>query len=141
MKKIIEIEKLIDLKYLQINAFVRYWEDTEVNGEPDTENGDNIPCKVGSTWRPKINIDNGIIENWEQGKTANVHYKVCDACSWELIDDEGNEIHKVVDEYVPSILYPKENGYGDYIIMDIDENGVIEDWEATEKLINDLLEY
>lgn len=25
-------------------------------------------------------------------------------------------------------MSPKENGYGDYIIMDVDENGVIEYW-------------
>jgi hypothetical protein len=27
-------------------------------------------------------------------------------------------------------MYPKENGYGDYIIMDVDENGMIQDWVA-----------
>ena len=30
---------------------------------------------------------------------------------------------------MPSTLSPKEPGYGDYIIMDIDENGIIQDWD------------
>ena len=33
------------------------------------------------------------------------------------------------DGYVPDTLCPKEKGYGDYIVMDIDENGMIEDWD------------
>lgn len=35
---------------------------------------------------------------------------------------------KSYDGYVPEVMCPKDNGYGDYIIMDIDENGFIQGW-------------
>jgi len=107
MKVKIKIKKEVEVKTLQVKAGVRYWEDSEVNGENDTENGDNIPCKVGDIWKPIIDIDKGIITNWKQGTTASIHYKVCDCCGWDLLD---------------------ENGYGDYIIMNIDASGCIQDW-------------
>lgn len=130
MKAKIKVEKEVDLKTLHVEAGVRYWEDTEVNGEMDTEDGDNIPCKEGGLWRPVIDLETGRIINWEQGKLAEVHYKVCDAGSYYIKDIEGNVVMSIERDYVPSILCPKEAGYGDYIIMDIDDKGFIKDWEA-----------
>lgn len=118
----------VEIKTLAVKAGVRYWEDTEVNGQDDTEEGDNIPCKVGDLWCPEIDIDTGVIINWEKEKTADVHYKVCDMCGWELKDSQGLVILSEPDGYVPRTLCPKKNGYGDYIIMDIDEEGKIKDW-------------
>lgn len=125
IKKLVEV----DVKTLVVKAEVRYWEDSEINGEIDTENGDNIPCKNGDIWNPEIDIETGIITNWEKGKTADIHYKVCDLCGFELKDENGNIVHKEEAGYVPRTLYPKENGYGDYIIMDIDSEGKIKDWK------------
>ena len=31
--------------------------------------------------------------------------------------------------YAPEFMCPKDRGYGDYIIMDIDENDYIQDWD------------
>ena len=129
MKAKIQVVKEGDLKLLIVKAGVRYWEDTEVNGESDTENGDNIPCKEGSLWSPHIDIETGKIINWEKGKRAEVHYKVCDCLGYEIQDEKGEIVLSAKDGYVPSTLCPKDNGYGDYIIMDIDEDGQIEDWE------------
>ena len=125
----IKIETEVDLQTLVVNASVRYWEDSEVNGVEDTVNGDNIPCKNGDTWNPCIEIDTGIITNWKQGVKAEIHYKVCDGCAWSLKDKEGEVVLYEMDGYVPKTLCPKEAGYGDYIIMDVDENGQIADWE------------
>lgn len=125
IKKLVEV----DVKTLVVKAEVRYWEDSKINGESDTENGDNIPCKNGNIWNPEIDIETGVITNWEQGKTADIHYKVCDLCGFELKDENGNIVHKEEDDYVPKTLSPKENGYGDYIIMDIDLDGKIKDWK------------
>ena len=132
MKITLNIPQDFEAKYLQVSAHVRYWEDAEVDGQNDTEEGCNIPCKKDDCWCPIINIDNGVIENWEKGKTANIHYKVCDECSYEIIDDKGVSILSQVNEYVPDILCPKERGYGDYIIMDILEDGTIQDWNKHE---------
>ena len=46
-----------------------------------------------------------------------------------LKDENGNIVHKEEDGYVPKTLSPKENGYGDYIIMDIDSEGKINNWK------------
>jgi hypothetical protein len=129
MKAEIKIKKEVDLKLLIVKAEVRYWEDSEVNFEIDTEDGENIPCKYGDLWSPIIEIDTGKILNWKQGTVAEIHYKICDCCGWELKDENGDVVLSAEDGYVPSTLCPKENGLGDYIIMDINEDGIIEDWE------------
>lgn len=113
---------------LIVKASVRYWEDSKINGVEDTENGDNMPCKQGDLWCPEINIETGIIENWEIGKSASIHFKVVDCCGWELVDLNGNVIKSQEDGYVPNSLSPAERGYGDYIIMNIDEKGQIGKW-------------
>jgi hypothetical protein len=129
MKVKIKIEKEVEVKTLQVKAGVRYWVDSEINGEPDTENGENVPCKNGELWTPEIEIETGKILNWKQGVKAEIRYKICDCCGWELKDEKGEVVLSAEDGYVPSTLCPKESGYGDYIIMDIDENGIIADWD------------
>lgn len=128
MKQIIKVEKEVNITTLEVNAGVLYWEDSSINGVYDTEEGDNIPCKDGDRWKPVIDIDKGIITNWEKGKTASIHYKVCDDGTYTLKDDKGNVIEDR-NGYVPNIMRPADEGYGDYIIMNVDENGVIENWE------------
>jgi hypothetical protein len=129
MKVEIKVKKEVEIKTLIVHAAVRYWEDSTVNGTPDTEEGDNMPCKVGDSWKPIIDVDSGVITNWKKGTTASLHYKVCDGCGWDLLDENGEIVLQEEDGYVPKTLSPKENGYGDYIIMDIDESGLIADWE------------
>lgn len=128
MKIKIKVEKEVEILFLQVKAKPRYWNDSSVNGDFDTEDGANMPCKVGDWWYPEINIETGFIRNWPLGTTASIHYKVCDNCSWKIIDVDGVCVQDVEDEYVPAGLCPVEDGYGDYIIMDIDKNGKIEDW-------------
>ena len=116
-----------DAKYLIVEAEVRYWEDATVNDEED-ELGTKIPCREGEAWCPVIDIDEGLIINWTSGIKANIHYKVCDAGFYELRQRD----HKLIirkDGYVPSCLSPGGNGYGDYIIMNVDENGIIDKWK------------
>lgn len=127
MKVTITVEKEIELKTLVVKAKVRYWEDADVNGVSD-EDGKLIPCRVGDIWQPSVDIDTGIIQNWEQGTTAEIHYKVCDCCCWLLFDDSGNIVLSVEDGYVPNTLCPKATPDGDYIVMDIDQNGKIDKW-------------
>ena len=37
MKATIKNKKEIDVRYLKVDAGVRYWEDADVNGEPDID--------------------------------------------------------------------------------------------------------
>jgi hypothetical protein len=137
MKITIKVTTEVEVKYLQVKAEVRYWEDSEINGETDTENGDNVPCKNGDLWTPEIEIETGKILNWKQGVEAKIYYKICDCCGWELKNEKGDVVLSAEDGYVPSTLCPKESGYGDYIIMDIDKNGVIADWNFEESDFQD----
>ena len=130
MKATVKVEKEVELKTLLVEAGVRYWEDATVNGVEDAD-GNLIPCRRGDLWCPIIDIDTGVITNWEKGVRADVHYKVCDAGSYYLQDAEGNTILLIEDGYVPKMMCPKESGYGDYIIMLVDENGKIEGFKPT----------
>lgn len=134
MKTTVKIEQEVDIKKLIVSAQVRYWEDADVNGIEDIE-GALIPCREGDNWCPEIDIDNGVIINWKKGIKASVHYKVCDAGTY-MLQDENNKTILAKEGYVPNIMSPKENGFGDYIIMDIDENGKIDNWNPN---ITDLL--
>jgi len=54
------------------------------------------------------------------------------SCSWVyryVIVDENNEqvLHK--NGYVPDCLAIEDSGYGDYIIIKVDENGLINNWK------------
>ena len=123
----IKTVKTVEVKTLVVSAGVRYWEDTEVNGVEDKD-GTLIPCRIDAYWCPKIDIAKGVITNWEAGKTAHVHYKVCDDGVYQLLNDSGDLV-KGINSYVPKIMCPEENGYGDYIIMKIDANGKIANWK------------
>ncbi len=112
-------------QYIEVNANVRYWEDASVNGHDDPD-GTLIPCRSGNMWKPIIDIGEGCIINWPIGTTAYVHYKVCDEGEYWLLDSEGKRIAKYKDDYVPnSFLCHGDEGYGDYIIMDINSYGKI----------------
>ncbi|PCI11889.1 MAG: hypothetical protein COB73_00870 [Flavobacteriaceae bacterium] len=127
MKIELTVKKEFEVKTLLVEANVRYWEDASVNGIDD-EDGDLIPCKVGETWKPIIDLDTGIIINWEKGKEANIHYKVCDAGEYWLQDEDGNKIVKAKGYYVPEFLAIDDSGFGDYIIMKVDKEGLINNW-------------
>jgi len=130
MKAIVKIKKEVDIKTLHVEAGVRYWEDGTVN-DVDDEAGDLMPCREGDLWKPIIDVETGKVLNWEQGKKAEVHFKVCDNGRYFLKDANDETIMSIIDDYVPKMLCPKENGYGDYIIMDIDETGQIANWKQT----------
>jgi hypothetical protein len=130
----IEVTKKVSVEVttLNVKAGVRYWEDSIVNGEEDTD-GKLIPCRDGDYWCPIIDIETGVIKNWQQGTTAEIHYKVCDDGIYTLHDESGNDNEVARKEgYVPDFLNTKEVGDGDYIVMDIDENGQIQDWDNSD---------
>jgi hypothetical protein len=119
----------VPVKYLRAECHVRYWEDATVNGVEDTD-GSLIPCREGAeAWAPQIDLATGKIQNWRQGTKADIHYKVCDAGVYELRNEAGDLVSRV-DGYVIGMMCPEGNGYGDYIIMKVDENGVIANWKV-----------
>lgn len=113
---------------LSVFANVRYWEDTTVNGVQDVD-GILIPFRKGDAWHPVIELDTGKILDWPKGTTAIIHYKVCDDGEYYIGDNERRLTLKWAGDYVPDkFLCHGDNGYGDYIIFYVDENGFIKDW-------------
>lgn len=115
-----------EVKYLKAECGVRYWEDAEVNGVDD-ENGTLIPFRDGEAWCPVIELSTGRVCDWPEGTTADIHYKVCDDGMYFLLDADRNEVVSI-DGYVPTIMCPEGNGYGDYVIMKIGPDGTINNW-------------
>ena len=128
MKVKLTVTKEFDVEYLFVEAVVKYWQDGIIDGIQD--NDGNMPCRVGNIWKPLINVNTGKIINWKQGTTASIHYKVCDDGIYKLLD-ANMELIKKIRDYVPRMLSPKEEGWGDYIIMDIDADGQIQHWKIS----------
>lgn len=156
MKKIIGLD---EVRYLLVDAGVRYYEDATVDGSYDISMHDNrvegvypkMPCveqiKEHPTdtihtnhlrWRPMIDIKEGVIINWRKGTTAHAFYKVCDNGTYSLLDADKKVLYEV-DSYVPDCLAIEDEGFGDYIDMVIDEDGKIKDWVCTEDDLTDIL--
>lgn len=128
---------LVDAAYLMVRASPRYWEDAMVNGIQD-DNGDLIPCRIKDNWCPTIDIETGLIINWEKsglGPSAKVHYKICDIGTYILLDKEMDVIARS-NSHVPKMLQGGE-GDSDYIIMNIDFDGQIQGWEIDNSSFNE----
>lgn len=130
MSQTIEIKQSVDVHYLEVNVEVRYWEDATINGVQD-EDGSLIPCRVGDNWQPVIDLDTGVIQDWPANTIADIHYKICDAGIYALLDEHGDTVRRI-DGYVPSIMCPNGNGYGDYIIMHVGPDGAISGFDGTD---------
>jgi hypothetical protein len=119
---------------LVVDARVRYWEDAKVNNVNDTEAGDLIPLKEGDSWKPVIELATGRIKDWPQSTTAAIHYKVCDDGDYWLANSYGKKMAKWNGDYVPDrfLTVGEESGYGDYIIFDVDADGMIRGWMPPE---------
>ena len=117
----------VEACFLQVMANVRYWDDAEINGETDVT-GEGVPFKNGDLWNPIIDIDKGVIVDWPNGTKASFHFKICDSGSYYLLDEQMNEIASIDNNYVPDGLCHGDNGYGDYIIFSVNEDGTIVDY-------------
>lgn len=125
----ISVRQDVPVKYLHAEMGVRYWEDASVNGEKETDEDPKIPLRKGETWEITVDLETGTIANWPPGTTAETHYKVCDAGVYRLLDARGT-VAAIQEGYVPKMLSPGGDGYGDYVIMEIDGAGKIRGWAA-----------
>lgn len=115
--------------YIEVSAKVRYWEDAYVNGVEDI-NGTLVPLRKGDLWCPIIRLEDGVIQGWPVGTTADIHYKVCDQGEYWLLGENMVRIAKLRSDYVPDdFLCHGDTGYDDYIIFKVMESGQIENWE------------
>lgn len=118
------------MKYILVEAYVRYWEDGYINNEQDNDLDPKMPCiENNNIWKIIIDIDTGKIENWPDNIVADIHYKVCDAGEYYILDENKQKIFKYYDHYVPKFLSIESKGYGDYIILKINNDGYINNWK------------
>lgn len=121
----------IDPTHILVEAGVRYWEDATVNGVQD-EDGKLIPGRSGDLWKARLNLAEGRVEDWPAGTTADIHYKVCDAGEYWLLDSAGKRLAHLAG-YVPdAFICHGDNGYGDYIIMSVGTDGKIANYHRPE---------
>lgn len=116
-----------DVKYMKVEIEPRYWEDAILNGVPDTEG--KMHFRTGDSLEFTIDVNTGRIQNWQQGTTADMFYKVCDAGVYTIQDHYKNDIMKREYSYVPNSLCIGSVLIGDYVSLKIDENGYIQDWK------------
>jgi len=115
----------IQATYIEVSAEVRYWEGTKINGQEDIA-GDLVPFRRGDLWCPVIRLEDGLVMDWPARMTADIHYKICDAGQYWLLDDNRQRIAKWAGHYVPDdFLCHGSNGYGDYIIFKVNAHGLI----------------
>ena len=125
----VEVKQKVEVAYLRCNMGVRYWEDGEVNGLQDCDDAPQMPFAKGDIWQIDIDLATGKIMGWPEGTLAKTHYKVCDAGVYSLLDAAGGEVMRR-DGYVPAMIDPSGNGYGDYVILEIGSDGRILNWNT-----------
>lgn len=136
----------MNIKYFCIDTIVRYWEDGMVNDIDDIswdeqESGEEprmpLHYKIENPsskdesygWRIKIDFETGNVVDWPKGCRGNIHYKVCDGGIYWLETNYGKIKHKI-NSYVPEIIDFYGGSYGDYIVMNINEDGHIKEWDV-----------
>ncbi|MBQ5454698.1 MAG: hypothetical protein IIT63_02610 [Prevotella sp.] len=136
------VPKISEIKYIRVRAGVRYWEDTDVNGEEDDDDNPRMPLVQEidgeKNWVFDIDIKTGKIKDWPKGTTAETHYKTCDDNTISFIGHNGKVLREV-DCYVPGFLAIEDSGYGDYIIINIDGDGKINDFRFNEDDIEEII--
>lgn len=124
----LEPPSLEDAAFFYADFEPRYWEDAKINGIEDTY-GELMPLKENQSVRMTIDLESGRVLNWPEGTTAKLYYKVCDQGEYFLLNDIQETIAKYKSDYVPdSFLCFGDEGFGDYIIMNINEEGFIESY-------------
>ena len=165
MKAKVKIEKEVNITKLLVKAGVRYWNDckyskdngqTWIDDEEDTKEESerfknalpfveklDIGYKPSDYWCLEIDVETGKVKDWPKDFCIETFFKICDDGLYQLIDEEGNVVWDSVKTryyYVPDFLALEDEGYGDYMYLNIDGEGNIEHWEEAKSRIMDILE-
>lgn len=131
-----------EVKYIHVMGEPRYLEDCFYNFEADEEG--NVPIlNENKLLDFKIDVHSGHIVDWKNGNVARVHYKVCDQCNYLLLNENGDVLFSLNENglwYVPEFLDFEKESYGDYLIMNIDNKGFIQEFNK-DTMRNSLIEF
>ena len=92
-------------------------------------------------WCPVIDVNEGKVQDWTPGFVLKTGFKVCDqgVYVYSNYDETQQIVSTDCDEYyVPNWLDNDGDGYGDYLLIQINGDGTIENWD---KLKKKLIEY
>jgi hypothetical protein len=117
MKATIKKPADIEIAAVNIQVAVRY-------GDEDMPF--DFPHRKDDMWDITVDIDTGRIRDWPADRAEDVYMKVCDCGSYYLLDAAGKRVGFIENDYVPHGVVPGE--YGDYIDLQINEDGVITNW-------------
>lgn len=136
------VPKISEIEYVRVRAGVLYWEDTNVNGESDDDDNPRMPLiqeiNGEKNWVFDIDIKTGKIKDWPKGTTAETQYKTCDDNTISFIGHNGKVLREV-DCYVPEFLAIEDSCYGDYIFININEDGKINNFRFNEDDIEEII--
>ena len=117
--------KTIDIGYVHIDIPIRDEERDLPLDFPGRYEGEMNEDR----WQAVVEMATGRILCWPEnyGAFSDFHVKACDAGVYALVSPEPNmkELAKI-ESYVPHGVVPGE--FGDYVILDIDKDGVITNW-------------
>lgn len=143
MKAYIKEIKTVEVATLEIDAYIRYLEDTSFDFNGEWVNCDvfnlECPCMDDHQWRPIIDINTGKILNWSTDKRFWVFGKVCDEFKCKVKNGDGDTIIDY-EGYVPSCMSINDEGYGDYIDMIVNTDGTIKNWNFTQDDIDYMID-
>lgn len=144
-KKVVEE----DIKYLYAHLHNNWWDGAEISVDGgEFEEVDEAGTQIADMLKPfnaptnknyknfvkddkifsmKINVDTGEVIGWKKGTILKVYWKIVDEGLYQYLDENDNIIFEY-DGYCPSELAIEDSGYGDYIILNIGADGIIENW-------------
>ena len=87
-------------------------------------------------WCPVIDVNEGKVLDWTPDFVLRTHFKICDQGIYVYSNyDESQQIVSCDcdDYYVPNWLCDFDEGYGDYMYIQINGDGTIENWDKLKK--------
>lgn len=120
MKALVKVQKEVEIQKIIIDIAPRYIGDSD-----DDDVSSDFPLLNGENWKATVMVGSGQILDWPEGEEREMYCKVCDAGTYTLLDDQGEEV-ATINGYVPNGIVPGE--YGDYVHLKISGDGVITNW-------------
>ena len=117
MKTTINKPVEVNIRWVNITVPVRY-EDEDIPYD--------FPLRSNDVWRATVDIDTGRINDWPEGKSGRLQMKVTDCGVYTLRDEDNQVVAEIEQGYVPHGVVP--GSFGDYIELQINEQGVITNW-------------
>lgn len=147
MQLTINRSQIVDIKYIRAEGAFYHLDDCDVDDPNKNVDWYNLPFvkevnkETGSgSIDMTINIDTGKILIDNSDYTFNIYYKTVDNLEYTCYNKDWNIVGKFRD-YTPLLFSQYENGFGDYMGLNVGYNGRIEGWNVTDEMKKELVEY